>query len=783
MKCRCVAWTGLALCVWLMAWGCTLRQAVQSTQLEAGRLDSNPLVRAVIPEQPGQADLLEPGPIKPEVKKKSEPPSNIKYIAPSEQKADKAKTAASAPGKEPPVHVELAFDNADLYEVLDLTLYDLYGLSYIVDPALKAMVSFHIRGDYTRDEFINVMNNVLQMNNLAIVKGAGNIYKIVQRQVSAGAGQAGLTFDDSAEMSGDVTRLVRLKYLAAAAAVANVTPFLSKGATIVPNEVHNSLIITDTAENIRKVTTLLGALDVDFLTDVSWQLFPLKEVDATTVATDLGSILKTNGLYTRQGAVQGSFEVIPITSMNAILVLTRWPSLLSLVQEWVTAMDQVTDSDTNVWVYFVENGTAVELADVLQQIFQGSSSVSRSSASTSRTSRNSRTATGRSSLTGSSTSSPQTSAAGGLSASGRTTSQQRANTPATGTRQTLVRSRAAGAGGTVEDLVDYVEIIPDEVNNAIIFKANNRDYKVVQNVLKQLDIVPRQVLINVLIAEISLTGSVKYGVEWFLNKNIGKLGGSDKGEYTIQGALDSQIKNPYATPLGTSQGFFFSIYDPVEFLRGLVYAIGSDSNVNILSSPNILALDNREAVIEVGNDIPTATSTTSDLTTGSKVTSTVQYRKTGVLLTVTPHINSNGRIKMELIQEVSEIGDFIKELSNYIILTRRAETSLVVNDGQTVVIGGLMKSNNRKSNAGIPFLKDIPILGYLFGAGTEGVEKTELIIMITPRVIKSKGEADLITREFSEKIRSFRGLDKAQQPYVHETGNAVKPDSGGNIPQ
>jgi general secretion pathway protein D len=138
---------------------------------------------------------------------------------------------------------------------------------------------------------------------------------------------------------------------------------------------------------------------------------------------------------------------------------------------------------------------------------------------------------------------------------------------------------------------------------------------------------------------------------------------------------------------------------------------------------------------------------------------------------------------MELVQEVSEIGDYIKDLSNYIILTRRADTSLVVNDGQTVVIGGLMKSNNRKSNAGIPYLKDIPILGYLFGAGTDQIEKTELIIMITPRVIKSKGEADLITREFSEKIRSFRGLDKAQQPAVPQAENAVKPDAGGNIPQ
>ena len=159
----------------------------------------------------------------------------------------------------------------------------------------------------------------------------------------------------------------------------------------------------------------------------------------------------------------------------------------------------------------------------------------------------------------------------------------------------------------------------------------------------------------------------------------------------------------------------------------------------------------------MGQDVPTVTGTTTSAVAGSTVTNTVQYRKTGILLTVTPHINSSGLVKMELIQEVSDLGDFNTSLNNYIFLTRRADTSLVVEDNQTVVMAGLMKSNKNNSQSGIPFLKDIPGLGYLFGGVSKGTTKTELIIMITPHVIKNRSQADEITREFSQKVADLQG--------------------------
>jgi general secretion pathway protein D len=436
--------------------------------------------------------------------------------------------------------------------------------------------------------------------------------------------------------------------------------------------------------------------------------------------------------------------------MNSILVVTRWPSILTLVQDWLSAMDHVADSETNVFVYFVENASALDIADVLSQVFLGKTGTARSSKSATSTTGKS---TGSKSRMGSS---GATSATGGLGTQSSTSSQQRTTTPSQ-SKQTVVRPTTTGAGKTSgdDDFAGNVEIIPDEANNAIVFKASNRDYKRVLTILKQLDIQPRQVLINVLVAEISLSGKIDYGIEWFLNKNIGSLGGSG-GDYTAQGALDSTYKRSINTPLGSAAGFFLTVYDPVDFLRGLVFALGSDGDVNILSSPNILALDNTEAIIEVGEDVPTVTGTTTSTINTNSVTNTVQYRKTGILLTVKPHINSSGLVKMELIQEVSDVGTFITELNNYTFLTRRAETSLVVEDNQTVVMAGLMKSKKNNSQSGIPFLKDIPVLGYLFGGMKKENQKIELIFMITPHVIKNRSQADQITREFSQKVADLQ---------------------------
>ncbi len=593
-------------------------------------------------------------------------------------------------GPAPRVHIELAFDNADLYEVLDVTLYELFKVNYMVDPSIKAKVTFHLSGDYTKTQFINILNNVLQLNNLAIVRGPGDIFKVVRRASSAGFSNAPLAVEADSDQAGDLTRMLRLRYIASATAAKNIRPFLSKNAVVVDDAVTNSLLITDTPGNLDKAANILGMMDVEYFAEISWRVFPIQEADASEMARDLSRILKTGGLYNRPGIDRGSFEIIPIKTMNALLVVSRWPSMLTLIDDWIKAMDHADDSGTNVFVYFVENGTALELADILKQLYGGT---------------------------------------------------------ATGTSKKAAIVKPTAKPGLAGELSGQVEIIPDETNNAIVFKATGRDYKMIKEVLKKLDIVPRQVLINVVIAEVTLSGSLEYGVQWFLKSSI--------SEYEAHGTLEDGTSRAIDTALGAGmKGLNIALYDSDDLLRGLITAIETEGEVNILSSPNILAVDNKESVIEVGEQIPIPTGET--ITEGGTTITSIQYRDTGVLLTVTPHINSSGLVKIELVQEVSETGTKDEELNAYSFLNRKAQTSLVVEDGQTIILGGLMRSKMDTSGSGIPFLRRIPVLGYLFGGTSKDLDKTELIFLITPRVISTRAEADAITKEFSQRVESMK---------------------------
>jgi general secretion pathway protein D len=326
-----------------------------------------------------------------------------------------------------------------------------------------------------------------------------------------------------------------------------------------------------------------------------------------------------------------------------------------------------------------------------------------------------------------------------------------------------------------------VEIIEDEVNNAILIKARPRDYAIMAGVLKQIDVVPRQVLIDVMVVEVLLDKGIKYGVEWFFKSHIGNYPGN-------VALTDKDFGNlAKDTVLGKGiGGFAYSLYGAGGDLRALINLLAEQTDVNILSAPNILAVDNKESSIEVVHDEPTVTSASSS-TEGGRDTTTIQYREVGVKLHVTPSINKSGLVRMEITQEVSSV---LEERTTGGVTTpsfqsRKATTNLVVQDKHTIVVGGLMQTHQEKKHRGIPFLKDIPILGYLFGSKGYSTTKTELLFVITPHVIQTQEEADALTVEFSKKVESLRKVLEQrgvlqveeilkQEGVLDEEGNVVK---------
>ncbi|MBU0464606.1 MAG: hypothetical protein KKE12_13565 [Proteobacteria bacterium] len=218
------------------------------------------------------------------------------------------------------MNLNLAFDNADLTEVLDLILYDHFNIKYMIDPSINAKLTFHFEGDFSNTTIIDKLNSVLHVSDIAIVEGIGSIFNVVRKSDSARSGAFKLNDSRTLQETGDVTRQIKIKYLNAIDTAKTLKFFISKNALIIPDSVSNSIIISDTPENILKTASIIDALDIPFFMDISWKVFPVYKAKAETIAIDLTNLFKTNGLFTRPGIVNGSYHILPIKTINGILV-------------------------------------------------------------------------------------------------------------------------------------------------------------------------------------------------------------------------------------------------------------------------------------------------------------------------------------------------------------------------------------------------------------------------------------------------------------------------------
>ena len=577
-------------------------------------------------------------------------------------------------------------------------------MNYAVDPAIKGSISLRIKGKYSKESLLDLLNTILELNGLAVTRAGEDLYKVVRKGNSARSGSQ-IKAKGAKRLRlrpGDIIQVFQLQYLSAAQAAGALRNFVSASAVMVPEASTNSILIADTMTSLDKVSRILAIIDAPPFDHVHWEIFPLKATEAKKLSSDLQKIFKAPGLYARPGQDTGGFFILPLETINAVLVATRWAGLLDIARNWIRELDRgEAEFGSQVYVYFVQNGRAKDIVDILNQLYGGS-----------------------------------------------------AKTDKGGQKKVLVK-RGKSRGTASGELAGNVEIIADDVNNAIIIKAASKDYQTITKVLKAIDVVPRQVLIEVLIAEVSLSKDTQYGVEWFIKNRGIKIGG--KG---YQGDISLSEGKTLSVDTGLGEGLTgltYGLFNGAGDLRGLLNTIASFSDVNILSSPTILSVDNQESSIEVGDDVPTLTGTTT--TTGGTVTQSVQYRNAGIILKVKPYINDRGLVRLEITQEVSTVSDeSTAGITSPRFRTRKASTNLIAEDGQTIVIGGLMQTQKTRTRSGIPLLKDIPVLGYVFGSHGFTTEKTELLIAITPHVIQSRAEADAITREFENKVKDLKKM-------------------------
>ena len=660
----------------------------------------------------------------------------------------------------------LNFDEADLGEVAKVILGDILGQNYVLSPKVAGKVTLQTTDPLTKEELLPTLEMVLRMNNAALIKN-GKIYHI---EPSA---DALFLSDMSASRSGYQTRVIPVKNVGVQDIVDIIKPLVHEKTILTVDAKRNILVASGTADEIARVLDMIGTFDIDVLKGRSFGLFPLTHVDPKTVIEELQTVFYQKG----KGEKSEFFQFIPIQRLNAVMAVTHQAHYLEDIEDWIFRLDKAnTASGGGVNVYKVQHADAKKLAATLNQIFTGSKSKDTSASiapgeTASALSNQDLTSTADTpSNTGGSpfgtSNTPSNLGGNPSSSSGMPTSNMgtfavnpSAENSSTGNpgafatndpdKEALAGNLATG-GASIAN-IGKIKIIADETNNSIVIVATAQDYEVILPVITQLDVMPLQVLIDATVVEVSLKGNLAYGISWYFQH-----GGSAISSNIGKGGLGSAVQ---------AVGSGLTAYYTAGQLQALLTASASQDDLNVISSPSLMVLNNQKARINVGSQVPIATSSVqAPLTSGSafQTSNSIQYKDTGVTLEVTPRVNANGMVIMKLKQIVSFVETVTPssidattpttQQASPTINKKEIESNVAVHDGETIVLGGLIDNSVTETKSGIPWLYQLPLIGSLFGSTIKKDLKRELVVLITPRVVASKQDSRVISNEFKRKL-------------------------------
>ncbi len=636
-------------------------------------------------------------------------------------------------GKEKENFIILNFDNASLKDVIN-TISSVTNKNFILGPGVDARITIHSSSRIPVSEVMNVFESVLEVNGLSIVK-SGRFYKVISgpaiRQKPLQV-RKGSDAEDVADADMPVTQIIPVKYVPVTDVSAILKPMLSQFGSLTPDPRNNLLIVNDLSSSIVRLLKVLKEIDVNAFQNTRMIFFKPEYSDVSSLSNELTEVLNALNL-TREG-----IALVPVERINSLVVFSSSPTLLRTVEGWLKRLDKEVLSGQNVFIYPVQNVKAESIAKILTALYETSGGTKPR-------------VVGRSTRAG-------------VKRKGR----QKIRAP----RVAGVRQPAAGS---------RVEIIAFEPTNSLVILAPPGTYREMVETIKKIDVYPREVLIEAVIAEVSLSGKDQYGIQWSVLQDIsdysalGQNRSSDAPGFNLPPSLD-----PVST---TASGLSYLLYEPGRFVT-LIHALASRGKVNILSSPRLLVRDQEEANIEVGEEVPTATSTSTSATTKDTLVQNLEYRTVGIKLKIKPTINDEKTVVLDIEQEVSGKGtnQQVGQTGNLFpsFTTTKTKTSIVVPDKQGIVIGGIMEEKKNKSYQGVPLLSSIPILGNLFRYTSDTTVKKELVIIIRPHVITNRSEADRLTMEFMEKLKEVKGFLEEKNENDFTPGNRTTNPSDAN---
>jgi general secretion pathway protein D len=645
--------------------------------------------------------------------------------------------------------VEMNFDGADVQTVAKTLLGDILQLNFVVDPRVQGNVTLASAGPIPRKDVLPAFESVLRMSNAAIVR-SGNLVKIVPIP-EAGAGGA---ISVGAGEPGFGVSLVPLRYTSASTVAKTAESFLSRPGAIRVVQSRNLLLIQGTTAERQAALDVVATFDVEWLQNQSVGVYPLKSTSPETMIGELERVFETG----EGGMGQGVVRFQPISRMNAVMVVTKNPKLLAQTTQWVHRLDRSDTTGTTLRTFRLKNGNATQVAKILNDIFVGQRSGAGADAATKQLAPGVESAQSRldSLDRGSSSGSAATTASG--SSDNRGTSPIAAAfesfSDRKGSEADSSGSSPAAGGNVPRGTFQNMRITADAANNSIVVYSNQEDYRVVERAVRDFDRPQLQVSIDATVAEVTLTDALQFGVQAFLtSKDVGL--GNDKGSVGLLGAGQAAAQSALLQRVAPGLNLLLGSESQPRFILN---ALSNITDVKVLSSPSIVALDNQPALLQVGDEIPITTSSAAVLSNAATpIVNTIQMRNTGVILKVLPHVHSNGSVQLEVDQEISNVVNPDQQTLTPTIAQRRVHSTVSVISGQTVLLAGLISERSQQTRSGIPGLREIKFLGDLFGNTSNTKSRSEIIIFIKTKLIRNSVDAGAVTEEFRERLQSMRG--------------------------
>lgn len=658
-----------------------------------------------------------------------------------------------------PGDITLNFDGTDIREVVKVILGDILGVNYVLDPGVTGTASLETGRPLSRSALIPTLETLLRMNNAALVDNAGTYEVVPLANAIRGRVVPQLGQVSKALPAGYNVQVIPLRYIGAEEMSKILEPLAPEGSIIRADNTRNLLILAGTGPEIRNLLDTIQVFDVDWMAGLSVGFFTLEYANPKDLVGQLEALLADEG----GNPMKGIFRFVPVDSARSVLVVSPQEKYLAQARVWIERLDAAAaagDEDERLFVYRVKHGDAELMASSLLGLFSGGGNQGMKKAVGS-------VAPGLGTASGkSSPSTPAsfqvTGATGNLP--GGTLGTGKLGAGKFGGRQTGVgttQGSGQGVTGTIE-MTSPVSVVADVTNNSLLIKSSPRDYKKILDALKQLDIVPLQVLIEATFVEITLSGDLQYGVQWHLTGKIG----DDISNASLTTAKSLQTikigENETTVPITPISpkvpGFNWTVITSESLVRANLNLYAAQGLLNVLSSPSVMVRDNQVAHIQVGQQVPILTQQQQSTQTNSNILNSISYKDTGVMLDVKPRVTPGGMVQMDVDQQVStQSKTDSSDINSPTFIVRQITSNVAVRSGQAVVLGGLIENQDEDSKGGVPGLSNIPVVGALFSDNNKRASRRELLVILTPKIIASDQDVETVTNEFRARMKGLGG--------------------------